>query len=80
MQPHQERVVAEKNDLGEKLNKLKAFIMESPIFTTLPAAEQKRLNRQYDAMLEYFKILGERITAFGFAPPIGAVGGFSDKS
>ena len=75
MQPHQERVVAEQNELGEKLNKLKAFIV-NPIFKTLPEAEQKLLNRQYDAMLEYYNILGERITAFGFEPRIGAVGGF----
>ena len=64
MQPHQERVVAEKSELDDKLNKLKAFIMESPIFKALPAEEQKRLNRQHDVMLEYSNILGERIEAF----------------
>jgi hypothetical protein len=80
MQPHQERVIVEHNDLHKKLNKLKHFIMESPIFKTLPRDEQGRLNRQYGAMLEYFNILGERITAFGFEPRTGAVGGFSDKN
>ncbi len=80
MRPHQERVVAEQNELGARLDKLKAFIMESPIFKTLPAEEQKRLNPQHDAMLEYFEILGERIRASGFAPPIGAVGGFNDPA
>jgi hypothetical protein len=78
MEPHQDRVVAEKDDLRVKLDKLKAFIMESPVFKTLPKEEQSRLNRQYDAMLEYYNILGERITAFGFKPKVGAVGGFTD--
>jgi hypothetical protein len=76
MEAFQERVVAEQRELGEKIDKLKAFIMESPTFKTLPVAEQQRLNRQCDAMLEYFNILGERITAFGFSPRVGAVGGF----
>ena len=64
MQPHQERVVTEKNELDEKLDKLKAFIEENPIFKTLPHDEQLRLNRQFDAMAEYSHILGQRIDAF----------------
>ena len=64
MQPHQQRVVDEKTELVAKLDKLKAFIMESSIFKTLPADEQKRLNRQYDVMLEYANILKARIDAF----------------
>ena len=64
MQPHQQRVVDEKTELVAKIDKLKAFIMESPIFKTLPADEQKRLNRQYGVMLEYANILKTRIDAF----------------
>jgi hypothetical protein len=64
MQPYQERVVAEKKELNEKIDKLKAFIVESPIFKTLSADEQRRLNRQYDVMVEYSSILGARIEAF----------------
>lgn len=64
MQPHQERAVTEKKELDEKIDKLKAFIMENPVFKTLPADEQKRLNRQCDVMIEYSKILGARIEAF----------------
>lgn len=64
IQPHQERVVAEKKDLDDKLDKLKTFIEVSPIFRTLPIAEQVRLNRQFDAMAEYSSILGQRIEAF----------------
>lgn len=64
MQPHQERVVTEKKELDEKLDKLKDFIETGSIFKTLPADEQLRLNRQFDAMAEYSHILGQRIEAF----------------
>lgn len=64
MQPHQERVVTEKNELDEKLDKLKSFIEVSPIFKALPSDEQKRLNLQFDAMAQYSSILGARIAAF----------------
>jgi len=65
MQPHQERVVTEKKELDEKLNKLKTFITENPTFKTLPEGERRRLNRQWDVMLEYSNILAARIEAFG---------------
>jgi len=64
MQPHQQRVVDEKTELVTKLDKLKVFIMENPIFKTLSADEQKRLIRQYDVMFEYAIILKARIEAF----------------
>lgn len=74
MQAHEQRVVDERKELGEKLNKLKSFIM-SPILKTLPPDEQSRLDRQYDAMLAYYNILGERISHFiGFEPKSGAIG------
>jgi hypothetical protein len=64
LQPHQERVVTEKKELDEKIDKLKAFIMESPIFQKLPDAERGRLKHQYDVMVEYSLCLGARIEAF----------------
>lgn len=64
MQPHQERVVAEKQELDEKLGKLRSFLVDSPIFRTLPEAEQLRLTHQYGVMLEYSAVLGSRIAAF----------------
>lgn len=63
MQPHQQRVVDEKTELDEKLEKLSAFF-GNPIFTSLPDVEQNRLNRQKVVMKEYSDILGERIAAF----------------
>jgi len=64
MQPHQQRVVDEKKDLDEKLDKLKVFIETSPTFKSLPADECGRLGKQFDVMTEYSSILSQRIAAF----------------
>lgn len=64
MQAHQQRVVDEKKELDEKLDKLKAFIESSPTFKGLHADERGRLGRQFDVMAEYLSILSQRIDAF----------------
>lgn len=64
MQPHQQRVVDEKNELESKARALSNFIGTSPIFETLPADEQERLKEQNDVMWQYFEILERRISAF----------------
>lgn len=64
MQPHQERVVTESNELREKLTKLTAFISGNAAFGKLDAKEQGRLRRQRDIMSDYLDVLGERIAAF----------------
>ena len=64
MQPHQQRVVDEKKELDEKLDKLKAFIETNPTFKSLLADERGRLGRQFDVMAEYSSILSQRIAAF----------------
>jgi len=61
--PHQQRVVAEKAELDEKLNKLEAFF-ESPIYNKLDCSERKRLQLQASFMRAYSDVLGERIAAF----------------
>ena len=63
MQPHQERVVTEKNELDDKRQQLTAFI-GGELYRTLDAVDQSRLNRQLEAMTLYANILGERIGAF----------------
>ncbi len=63
MQPHQERVVAEKKELDDKREKLGAFI-EGKIYQSLIQEEQHRLSQQAIAMTTYSRILGERIAAF----------------
>jgi hypothetical protein len=66
MEPYQERVVAEKKELDEKLAKLKAFCFDdgNKTFNTLSSEERNRLERQFDAMQVYAGILDERIAAF----------------
>lgn len=63
LQPHQQRVVVERDELSEKLTKLLAFF-QTPIFTRLPEAEQSRLQNQARFMDGYAAVLEERIAAF----------------
>ena len=63
MEAHQERVVAEKKELDEKMQRLKDFIGD-PTFQTLDSAEQGRLRWQAFMMYGYSDILAERIEAF----------------
>lgn len=63
MQAHQQRVVDEKSELDDRLNKLTAFF-DKPIFAAVPEDEQGRLLRQREIMGQYSQILGERIAAF----------------
>lgn len=63
MLPHQERVVQEKRDLDDKIDKLRDFL-HSAKFADVEAAEQGRLTRQYSLMGGYSRVLGERIAEF----------------
>lgn len=64
MLPHQKRVVAERNDLVEKGDKLNSFIF-GEVYCKLSSAEQIRLCKQYAFMRAYLEVLDERIAAFG---------------
>jgi len=64
MKPHQERVVAEKKELDEKIAKLDQFV-DGDVYDDLDEEEQDRLTRQREAMGDYSDVLGERIEAFG---------------
>jgi hypothetical protein len=63
MPPHQQRVLAEKAELDEKIDKLDIF-RSSALFDSLPGEEQDRLNHQLSYMRAYFGILVDRIAAF----------------
>lgn len=63
LQPHQQRVVEEKQALDEKIEKLGAFVNDDK-FTNVETAERTRLYRQFVVMRHYSEILGERIAAF----------------
>jgi hypothetical protein len=63
MQPHQERVVTERQELATKADKLTEFL-KGPIFQKLPSDEQERLTRQLSIMQQYLGVLAERIVHF----------------
>jgi hypothetical protein len=63
--PHQQRVLDEKAELDVKISKLAEFVKPSnAVFQGLPNAEAGRLVYQLSLMLEYSKVLGDRIAAF----------------
>lgn len=63
MQPHQERVVAEKAELDDKIAKLEIFL-DGKVFPNLPEDEQARLHDQFQFMTQYSDVLGARIRNF----------------
>jgi hypothetical protein len=63
MKQHQERVVAEKEELDCIIERLRAFIA-GDTFGGLSEAERRRLRRQETIMVLYSDVLDERIIAF----------------
>ena len=64
MEPYQQRVVREKEELDAKIENLVAFIASDRFFDTVTDEEQKRLRRQEVLMELYSEVLAERIAAF----------------
>jgi hypothetical protein len=64
MEAYQERVIAERKELGAKTTALSAFISHQPTFHTLEPEERFLMRRQRNVMLEYCDILDERIARF----------------
>ena len=62
LEPHQYRLLNERADLRDKLEKLLAFI-NCPAFPNVDPAERERLIRQSDLMGSYLNILNERVAA-----------------
>jgi hypothetical protein len=63
MLDYQQRVVDEKIQLDERLEKLREF-MKGNFFKKVKEEEQKRMMRQEASMDIYSDVLGERIAAF----------------
>lgn len=63
MQPFQQRVLDEKRELEEKIQKLDTF-RESETFKTLDEDDQELLNRQVHYMVGYWNALVARIDRF----------------
>lgn len=64
LQPYQQRVVDECDDLEDKANKLQDFILSAK-FSSVPEDEQGRLVLQRNLMDAYVAVLKQRIAAFG---------------
>jgi hypothetical protein len=63
MQPHQQRVVDEKQELDDKITKLMAFI-GGDIFKSLERRDQELLSQQLGHMRSYSETLSLRIERF----------------
>lgn len=64
LQPHQQRVVAERDDLAAKLKALTTFIDLNATFASLPRREQELLQQQEALMRNYVTVLTQRINGF----------------
>ncbi len=63
MQPYQQRVINERDDLAEKLDKLTKF-GETDVFDNLSLEDQQLLDNQWDFMSLYLDCLNRRIAKF----------------
>lgn len=62
--PFQAKVIAEKQELDNKAQRLSLFIGINPIFDTLDPEHQELLKEQCEVMWNYSEILGKRIALF----------------
>jgi hypothetical protein len=64
LEPYQQRVLKEQEDLYVKVQALNEFVAYSDKFEELPLVEQELLKQQNEVMWEYWEILGKRIDLF----------------
>lgn len=64
LQPFQQRVVTEKEQLDEKFCKLADFVQSAPAFRQLDEANRELLKQQQAVMAQYSEILAARIKLF----------------
>jgi hypothetical protein len=62
--PHQQRVVAELEQLADRVTKLEAFLA-TPFYASLDDDEKQLMKMQADAMVLYMGILNTRANKFG---------------
>jgi hypothetical protein len=63
MLPYQERVVKEHDELCQRIDSLIVFLQGD--LETITDAQQELLKKQIDVMMEYRKILIQRMAYFG---------------
>lgn len=73
MKPYQIRVHAEKMELDDKVEKLKAFLMSEQYQDALPIEDRSLLFAQASIMMAYAEILQKRIERFGLDEPAAPV-------
>ena len=61
---HEKRVVDERDDIADKIEKLRTFIQTNPVYETLSDQERRLLIDQAEAMIRYHRILNDRIKLF----------------
>ena len=64
LRPHEQRVVTEKAELDSRIEKLHAFIADSPVYKALAEEDRILLLNQEGAMTVLSRILGQRIARF----------------
>ena len=62
--PHQQRLVEERDELRDRIDKLSAF-MASPMWSRLPDAERQLMVRQLRTMVSYSLALRDRLRLWG---------------
>lgn len=62
--PHQQRIVAELEQLADRTAKLEAFLL-TPFYVSLDDDEKQLMKMQADAMVLYMGILNTRANKFG---------------
>ena len=65
LQPYQQRVLDELNDLDIKINKLMTFV-ESPAFEMVEQEHQVLLKVQMNYMMSYSDVLARRLDLWGY--------------
>lgn len=65
--PHEQRVLDELGELHERINRLVAFIVDSPVYLTLATEDRRLLRQQLTAMQEYHDVLKKRVLRFSEA-------------
>ena len=69
IQPNQQRVIDERDELKTKVAKLSDFIDRNPAFGNISTQEQGLLRIQSDLMRQYLSILNQRIALFSDINP-----------
>lgn len=73
LQPHQQRVVKERDELQTLAQALSTFINDNPLFQSADEAEKARLIKQNQLQFELINVLNERVAYFSYAPHVAPI-------